>query len=108
MSLQESDFECLKSKEIMPNETGLVYNERFKQKIIPDKSSVHIPVEIYDGGINFMLYWAVLFSFKINDPDEVCTYQILNRINFDRNAKLTVVFEGQNSLQLFWKLIKCL
>ena len=47
---QKDEVKCLKGKEILPNDTGLVYSERFKREIIPNVSSVHIPVEIYDGG----------------------------------------------------------
>ncbi|KAH3892414.1 hypothetical protein DPMN_016532 [Dreissena polymorpha] len=48
-NIQIGDFFTLKSKDIKDNDTGLEYSERFKQYIIPNMSSVHIPVEIYDG-----------------------------------------------------------
>jgi len=43
-------MDILRAKEIMENDTRLVEDERFKIAIIPNISSVHIPVEIYDGG----------------------------------------------------------
>ncbi|XP_053376800.1 voltage-dependent calcium channel subunit alpha-2/delta-2-like [Mercenaria mercenaria] len=59
-NIKKSELECLKSKEIMDNDSRLVYSERFKQKIIPNNSSVHIPVEIYDGDIEILngLEWS--------------------------------------------------
>ncbi|XP_052779430.1 voltage-dependent calcium channel subunit alpha-2/delta-2-like isoform X2 [Mya arenaria] len=72
---------CLKSKEIKPDDPRLVYNERFKQMIIPNMSSVHIPVEIYDGDKEILngLKWSaaldeVFYENYQNDPEILWQY----------------------------------
>ncbi|XP_060595875.1 voltage-dependent calcium channel subunit alpha-2/delta-2-like isoform X2 [Ruditapes philippinarum] len=81
-NIKKEDFTCLKAKEILPNNTGLVYSERFKQKIIPNVSSIHIPVEIYDG-VKLVPQW----SLKEKIPRDV---EILNGLQW--SAALDKVF----------------
>ncbi|XP_052250046.1 voltage-dependent calcium channel subunit alpha-2/delta-2-like isoform X2 [Dreissena polymorpha] len=80
-NIQIGDFFTLKSKDIKDNDTGLEYSERFKQYIIPNMSSVHIPVEIYDGDVEILngLKWTAaldeVFSRNVqNDPDILWQY----------------------------------
>ena len=48
--LQLGDVTYIKSKEIGPNDTDYEYSEVFKQNVNYNVSSVHIPVEIFEGG----------------------------------------------------------
>ena len=48
--LQKENVEYVNTKELFENDTRLVFSDRFHQKVMPNVSSVHIPVEIYNGG----------------------------------------------------------
>ncbi|KAK3595583.1 hypothetical protein CHS0354_009540 [Potamilus streckersoni] len=55
--IKKEDVEYVNSKDLLNNDTRLVYHERFKQKVSPNFTSVHIPVEIYDG-IKLIPQWT--------------------------------------------------
>ena len=51
---QKENVEYVNTKELFENDSRLVYSDRFHQKVMPNVSSVHIPVEIYNGGKDFL------------------------------------------------------
>ncbi|KAL4227116.1 hypothetical protein ACF0H5_015089 [Mactra antiquata] len=71
---------CLIAKNILENDTRLVHSDRFKQEIIPNISSVHIPVEIYDGDI-----------------------QILNGLKWSAHLDKTFVENYENDEEILWQ-----
>ena len=55
--LQNGDVDYENAKRINDSlANGFVYSEKFKQNVNFDYSSVHIPVEIYEGG-NFHFWY---------------------------------------------------
>lgn len=46
---QKDDVTYMNSKELIEKGTELVYSEKFGREVNYNFSSVHIPVEIYDG-----------------------------------------------------------
>ncbi len=50
--LQLNDIEWVNAKKINDSEPGFVFSEKFRQKVNFNYSSVHIPVEIWEGGKN--------------------------------------------------------
>ena len=50
MILQLDEVEYVNAKRVNESAPGFVFSQKFKQKVNFDYSSVHIPVEIYEGG----------------------------------------------------------
>ncbi len=49
-SFQKGDISYINAKEINQSNPDYVYDPAFKQAVNEKDSSVHIPVEIYEGG----------------------------------------------------------
>jgi hypothetical protein len=50
ISFQINDVDYVAAKKVSANDTRFTFSPQFKQKIAGNFSSVHIPVEIYEGG----------------------------------------------------------
>ena len=61
---QKGDVEYISAKDMNPEiEAEMEYSTLFKQKVNLTSSSVHIPVEIFDGGksnckLDYLVEWA--------------------------------------------------
>ena len=54
--LQKDEVEYVNTKLLLENDTRFVKSDRFGQPILPNISSVHIPVEIYDGSKDLTMH----------------------------------------------------
>ncbi|ESP00317.1 hypothetical protein LOTGIDRAFT_238600 [Lottia gigantea] len=74
-TLQKEDVEYFNAN--MPTDIPLAYNERFKQDVSFNLSSVHIPVEIYNGDIQILngLRWSAsldeIFEKNYEEDEEI-------------------------------------
>ncbi|CAG5128291.1 unnamed protein product, partial [Candidula unifasciata] len=80
-NLKKDDVTYMNAKELAEKKINLTYDEQFGREVNFDFSSVHIPVEIYDGNIDILngLNWTAGLDeqFKKNqeeDPDMLWQY----------------------------------